>query len=62
MGPNNLGEEGRIAFSFGNQAQDEGAVLAEFAIDQGWSDAVIVKNNLLTSPQRRIENSAPKRG
>ncbi len=47
MGPNNLGEEGRIAFSFGNQAQDEGAVLAEFAIDQGWSDAVIVKNNLL---------------
>jgi len=47
MGPNGLGEAGRIAFSFGNQAQDEGAVLAEFALDQGWDDAVIVKDNLL---------------
>ncbi|MBT8215593.1 MAG: ABC transporter substrate-binding protein [Acidimicrobiia bacterium] len=47
MGPNNLGEEGRIAFSFGDQAQDEGAVLAEFARDQGWETAVVVKNNLL---------------
>lgn len=47
MGPNNLGEAGRIAFSFGDQAQDEGAVLAEFAFDQGWEDAVVVKNNLL---------------
>jgi branched-chain amino acid transport system substrate-binding protein len=47
MGPNNLGEDGRIAFSFGDQAQDEGAVLAEFARDQGWNDAVVVRNNLL---------------
>lgn len=47
MGPNGLGADGEIAFSFGNQAQDEGAVLAEFALDQGWNDAVIVKDNLL---------------
>ena len=47
MGPNGLGEAGRIAFSYGNQAQDEGAVLAEFALDQGWDNAVIVKDNLL---------------
>ncbi|MEE8491149.1 MAG: ABC transporter substrate-binding protein [Acidimicrobiia bacterium] len=47
MGPIGLGEEGRTAFSFGNQAQDEGAVLAEFAIDQGWQNAVVVKDNLL---------------
>ena len=47
MGPNGLGEDGKTAFSFGNQAQDEGAVLAEFALDQGWDDAVIVKDNLL---------------
>lgn len=47
MGPNRLGEDGRIAFSFGNQAQDEGAVMAEFASAQGWENAVIVKDNLL---------------
>jgi len=47
MGPNGLGDAGSIAFSFGNQAQDEGAVLAEFATDQGWENAVVVKDNLL---------------
>ena len=47
MGPLGLGEAGRTAFSFGNQAQDEGAVLAEFARDQGWNDAVVIKDNLL---------------
>lgn len=47
MGPVGLGEAGRTAFSFGNQAQDEGAVLAEFAGDQGWETAVVVKDNLL---------------
>ena len=47
FGPVGLGEPGRIVFSFGNQAQDEGAVLAEFARDQGWNNAVVVKDNLL---------------
>ena len=47
MGPVGLGEAGKTAFSFGNQAQDEGAVLAEFARDQGWENAVVVKDNLL---------------
>ncbi len=37
---------GHIAFSFGNVAQDEGAVLAEFATDRGWENAVVVKDNL----------------
>jgi branched-chain amino acid transport system substrate-binding protein len=47
MGPKGLGDAGRIAFSFGNVAQDEGAVLAEFAMDQGWENALVVKDNLL---------------
>ena len=47
MGPKGLGDAGKIAFSFGNVAQDEGAVLAEFAMDQGWENAVVVKDNLL---------------
>ncbi|MEE8489737.1 MAG: ABC transporter substrate-binding protein [Acidimicrobiia bacterium] len=47
MGPKGLGDDGHIAFSFGNVAQDEGAVLAEFAMEQGWESAVVVKDNLL---------------
>lgn len=48
QGPIGLGaEDGQIAFSFGNMAQDEGAVLAEFAMDQGWENALIVKDNLI---------------
>ena len=47
MGPKGLGEAGHIAFSFGNVAQDEGAVLAEFSMANGWENAVVVKDNLL---------------
>lgn len=47
MGPARFGESGELAYSFGNLAQDEGAVLAEFAIDQGWTSAVVVPDNLL---------------
>lgn len=47
MGPNRFGEAGRLAFSLGNVAQDEGAAMAEFAFDQGWRTATIVTDNLL---------------
>ena len=47
MGPDRFGEQGRLAFSFGNVAQDEGAAMAEFAIDQGWMTAATVKDNLI---------------
>lgn len=48
QGPIGLGEDdGQLAFSFGNMGQDEGAVMAEFAMDQGWENAVIVKDNLI---------------
>ena len=47
MGPNRFGEAGRLAFSLGNMAQDEGAAMAEFAFDQGKTKAAIVKDNLL---------------
>ena len=38
MGPQRFGEAGKLAFTFGNVAQDEGAAMAEFALDQGWTD------------------------
>ncbi len=47
MGPSRFGEPGRLAFSIGNLAQDEGAVLAEYAIAQGHSSAIVVPDNLL---------------
>lgn len=47
MGPSRFGDDGRLAFTFGNVAQDEGAALAEFAVDQGWMNAIVVPDNLL---------------
>lgn len=47
MGPNRFGEAGRLAFSLGNVAQDEGAAMAEYAFDQGWRTATVVTDNLL---------------
>ena len=35
MGPKRFGAKGRLAFSFGNVAQDEGAAMAEYAWSEG---------------------------
>jgi len=55
MGPNRFGEAGRLAFSLGNVAQDEGAAMAEFAFDKGKTKAVLVTDNLLVYFQDVIE-------
>jgi branched-chain amino acid transport system substrate-binding protein len=47
MGPKRFGEKGKLAFSFGNVAQDEGSAMAEFANSQGWKTAAIATNTLL---------------
>lgn len=47
MGPKRFGKKGRLAFTLGSLAQDEGAAEAEFAIARGWRRAVVVKDNLL---------------
>lgn len=47
MGPKRFGTRGRLAFSLGNVAQDEGAAMAEFAIKKGWRRAITVQDNLL---------------
>jgi branched-chain amino acid transport system substrate-binding protein len=39
MGPKRFGGEGKLAFSYGNVAQDEGAAMAEAAKKQGWKTA-----------------------
>ena len=48
MGPKRFGKvKGRLAFSFGNVAQDEGSAMAEYAIRRGWREAGTATNTLL---------------
>src|SRR5215207_5041890 len=48
MGPKRFGAvKGRLAFSFGNVAQDEGSAMAEYAIRRGWKEAGLATNTLL---------------
>ncbi len=47
MGPKRFGAKGRLAFSFGNVAQDEGSAMAEFAYRRGWRTAALATNTLL---------------
>ena len=39
--------KGRLAFSFGNVAQDEGSAMAEYAWRKGWRTAALATNTLL---------------
>jgi branched-chain amino acid transport system substrate-binding protein len=47
MGPKRFGSKGKLAFSFGNVAQDEGSAMAEYARSRGWKSASLATNNLL---------------
>jgi branched-chain amino acid transport system substrate-binding protein len=47
MGPQRFGAKGRLAFTMGGTAQDEGSAEAEYAWARGWRTAIIVKDNLL---------------
>jgi branched-chain amino acid transport system substrate-binding protein len=46
MGPKRFGAKGKLAFSYGNVAQDEGAAMAEFAYKvKHWKTAITVTDN-----------------
>jgi branched-chain amino acid transport system substrate-binding protein len=47
MGPKRFGKQGKLAFSFGNVAQDEGSAMAQYAIKRGWKTAGLATNTLL---------------
>jgi branched-chain amino acid transport system substrate-binding protein len=55
MGPKRFGEQGKLAFSFGNVAQDEGSAMAEYAWEQGWKSAALATNTLLVYFQNVVE-------
>jgi len=47
MGPKRFGSAGKLAFSFGNVAQDEGSAMAEYAWRKGWRTANLATNTYL---------------
>jgi branched-chain amino acid transport system substrate-binding protein len=47
MGPRRFGKKGKLAFSFGNVAQDEGSAMAEYAWSKHWKTAGLATNTLL---------------
>jgi branched-chain amino acid transport system substrate-binding protein len=55
MGPKRFGEQGELAFSFGNVAQDEGSAMAEVAWEEGWRSAALATNTLLVYFKNVVE-------
>ncbi len=47
MGPKRFGAKGRLAFSFGNVAQDEGSAMAEYAWRRGWRTASLATDTVI---------------
>src|SRR5689334_7979680 len=47
MGPKRFGKKGRLAFSFGNVAQDEGSAMAQYAWSKGWKTAALATDTVI---------------
>ncbi len=47
MGPKRFGPKGRLAFSFGNVAQDEGSAMAQYAWSRGWRKAAVATDTVI---------------
>jgi branched-chain amino acid transport system substrate-binding protein len=47
MGPKRFGAKGRLAFSFGNVAQDEGSAMAQYAWAKGWKTAALATDTVI---------------
>src|SRR3954470_17159815 len=47
MGPKRFGPKGRLAFSFGNVAQDEGSAMAQYAYAKGWRTAALATDGVI---------------
>jgi branched-chain amino acid transport system substrate-binding protein len=48
MGPKGFGPAGKLAFSFGNVAQDEGSAMAQVAWNKGWKTADLATDTTIT--------------
>jgi len=55
MSPKRFGDKGKLAFSYGNVAQDEGAALAELANKKGWKSATVVTDKSIVYTQNACQ-------
>src|SRR5215208_5962408 len=55
MGPKRYGPKGRLAFSFGNLAQDEGSAMAEYAWKRGWRSAALATDTVIVYFQNVVQ-------
>jgi branched-chain amino acid transport system substrate-binding protein len=60
MGPKRFGPAGKLAFSYGNVAQDEGAADAQIAVKQGWKTANVAIDKQLVYTQDVCKTFAKK--
>lgn len=60
MGPKRFGTQGKLAFSYGNVAQDEGAADARIAVKQGWKTANVVYDKQIVYNQNVCQAFANK--
>jgi branched-chain amino acid transport system substrate-binding protein len=47
MGPKRFGKKGKLAFSYGNVAQDEGSAMAQYAYSRGWRTAALATDTVI---------------
>ena len=47
MGPKRFGAKGKLAFSYGNVAQDEGSAMAQYAYSKGWRTAALATDTVI---------------
>jgi branched-chain amino acid transport system substrate-binding protein len=47
MGPKRFGAKGKLAFSYGNVAQDEGSAMAQYAWAHGWHSAALATDGVI---------------
>src|SRR5436309_12841920 len=47
MGPKRFGAKGRLTYSFGNVAQDEGSAMAQYAWGKGWRTASLATDGVI---------------
>src|SRR5438445_6107439 len=47
MGPKRFGPKGKLAFSFGNVAQDEGSAMAQYAWGKDWRKAALATDGVI---------------
>ncbi len=55
MGPKRFGPKGKLAFSFGNVAQDEGSAMAQYAWQKGWKTAALATDTVIVYFKNVVE-------